>query len=76
MVIKEVLDMKYFVNTSAIILRSADFAFTMNPNGPMKDRYIGIFSKIIYWPASGIFSANQVHANGHLYDYKPHKIVG
>ena len=41
--------MEYLVNTSAIILRSADFAFMMNPNGPMKDRYIGIFSIIIYF---------------------------
>ena len=48
----------------------------MNPNGSKKYRYLGIFSNMFKFQAKGIFSANQFHAAGHLYDDKPRKIEG
>ena len=42
------------VNPNAVSLRSANSAFILNPNGPMKDRYIGIVSSRIELPAKVI----------------------
>ena len=64
------------VNPIAASLCSADFSFIMNPNGPVEDRYIGIFSNMLEFPVKGIFSANQVRAAGHFYDDKPRKLCG
>ena len=75
-VLNEVLDMTNLVNLNAISIYSADFSFLMNPNRDKKDRYIGIVSKIIEFPAKGIFSANQVRASGNLYDDNPRKLGG
>ena len=74
--INEVVDIKYSVNPNAVSLHSDDFAFTMNPNGPTNDIYIGIVSNMLKLTARGIFSANQVCAVGHFYDDKPRKLGG
>ena len=44
------------VNPNAVSLRSANSVFILNPNGPMKDRYIGIVSNMIDFPEKGIFT--------------------
>ena len=48
----------------------------MNPNIDKKYIYIGIVSNMLEFPSKGIFSANQVHVAGHLYDNKPRKLGG
>ena len=45
------------VNPNTVSIRSTDFEFLINPNEPNNDRYIGIVSNIIEFPANGIFSA-------------------
>ena len=70
----EILDMTDSVNKKSVSLRSAYFAFMMNPNRYKKYRYIGILSNILEFLSKVIFSTNQVHAVGHFYDKKPHKL--
>ena len=64
----EVLDMADLVKPNAVSLRSDNFAFMMNPNGPAKDRYIRIVSNMMELTAKGILSKNQVRTAGHFYD--------
>ena len=56
--LNELLDMTDSVNPNYVSLRSADFAFLINPNGDKKYRYIGILSNMLDFPAKGIFSSN------------------
>ena len=70
----KVLGMVDSVNLNAFSLCSDDISFLMNPNGPIKDRYIGIVSNMLEFPAKGISSANQVRATSHLYYDKPRKL--
>ena len=48
----------------------------MNPNWYKKDRYIGIVSKMLEFPAKGIFSSNQFRATGNFYDDNLRKLGG
>ena len=76
MVLNEVLDTTDLGNPNSVSLRYADFEFPMNPNGNKRDRYIGIVSTMLDFPAKGILSTNQVHAAGHLYEKNPCKLGG
>ena len=64
------------VNPNAVSLSYADFEFMMNPNGPMKDIYIGIVSNMLELPDKDILSANQVRSAGHFYEEKQRKLGG
>ena len=68
--------MEESANPNAVSLCSGEFSFLMNPNVPIKDRYIYIISNMINLSAIGIFFANQVHDAGHLYDKKLRKLGG
>ena len=64
------------VNSNSVSIRSANWAFLINPNGAKEDRYIGIVSNMIDLPYKGILYAKQVHAAVNFYDDKPHKLGG
>ena len=64
------------VNPNSVIIFSTKYAFTMNPNGYKKGRYIIIVSKMRLFPAKGIFYDNQVRDASQFYDNKPRKLVG
>ena len=68
--INEVLNMRELFNHNAVSLCSAGFAFLMNHNSSVEDRYFHIFSNMLQFPVKVILSANQVHAADHLYDDK------
>ena len=64
------------VNPNSDSLRSTDFSCLMNPNVDKKERYIGIVSNMLEFPAKFIFSDNQVRSASHFYDKNPRKLEG